>query len=88
MLDAGTAATLAEASRLWRRVQAVMRLELTDMEDEAAWPQAVKDTLVRAAGCQDFAALTTHAAQTAAAVMAAFDEIIDQPAAALAAARK
>ncbi len=84
VLDADTAMTLAEASILWRRIQAVMRLELTDMEDEEAWPQAVKDTLVRATGCADFAALKRHAADTAAEVTAVFSRLIDEPAAAAA----
>ncbi len=80
VLDVDTATTLAEASILWRRIQAVMRLELTDMVEEDAWPEAVKETLVRATECDDFADLTRHAADTAAAVMAAFTKLIDDPA--------
>lgn len=79
VLPLKTAAMLTEASRLWRRLQGVLRLELTNVEDDAEWPPAVKQTLTRAAQAPDFDMLKQRVELAATAISEVFEELIDGP---------
>jgi glutamate-ammonia-ligase adenylyltransferase len=77
---------LIEATRLMRRVQGLLRLTAGAAFDESAAPAGVKEQLARACGCPDFEALRAHLLATAGEVHHIFGELIEQPAAAAAAA--
>ncbi len=48
---------LAQAARLWRRLQGMMRLTIGESFEESALPASLKVSLARAGGAADFAAL-------------------------------
>lgn len=83
VLDGRDARTLLDALRLWRNLQAVLRLTAGDSFDEANAPDGQKRALAEAAGTGDFAELGPLMERTAEAVGAVFARLIDEPAAAL-----
>ena len=79
-LPADDAATLIEATRLWRRLQQMLRvMGESDFAQEMA-PATVQAALARAADEQDFARLETRMAELAAATYAIFRRLIERPA--------
>lgn len=87
-IDADFAKDMAAAARLWQQVQALLRLTVgEDFEEEGA-PDALIRTLVRVAGLNNLTELKQLLTKTAAGVMANYDRIIENPAAALREATK
>ena len=84
-LARATADELIAATRLWRRVQGILRLaEGPDFEEERA-PEGLRRVIARAAGAASFSALKGLLEQTAERVAAHFSTLIEGPAAARAA---
>jgi len=88
LLDAGTAQTLVDATRLWRRLQGLLRLTLEGAANPDDFPVPLKRLLAEAADMEDFADLDAALAQTARAVKHLYDEIVEAPANAARATRK
>ena len=84
-LARGTADELIAATRLWRRVQGILRLgEGRDFEEERA-PEGLRRVIARAAGAASFTELKGRLGRTAERVAAHFAALIEGPAAACAA---
>jgi len=89
LLPGDEADELIAATRLWRRLQGMLRLGLGDrVPDETAMPEGLRRLLVRAGRAVDFAELKAHVTTVAAAVHARFVERIEDPAAAVAASEQ
>lgn len=80
LLDRATADELAEALRLWHRIQTVLRVTTSDDLDRENSPEGPRAAVMRAAGVEDYAALTTLMDETAARVHAHFEALIETPA--------
>ena len=84
-LARATADELIAATRLWRRVQGILRLgEGSDFEEERA-PEGLRRVIARAAGAASFTELKERLGRTAERVAAHFAALIEGPAAARAA---
>lgn len=83
-LPAETGATLIAATRLWRRLQGLLRIAVGDtaFEEETA-TRDQKDALLRAGGAVDFDGLKQNILATAEQALACYRALIDDPAAAL-----
>jgi [glutamine synthetase] adenylyltransferase / [glutamine synthetase]-adenylyl-L-tyrosine phosphorylase len=79
-LDPQRAEELIEAMRLWRRLQALLKLVVDDMLDEADAPEALKGALARTADAIDFARLKNDMSAAADRVRAHFAALIEVPA--------
>jgi glutamate-ammonia-ligase adenylyltransferase len=86
-LSAPLAAELVAATRFWRRLVGIMRLALDRGFDEEAAPEGLRQTIARATGAVDFAALKVTLEETASRVRRRFAELIEEPAGRLAAER-
>jgi glutamate-ammonia-ligase adenylyltransferase len=87
LLASEVAGELIEATRLWRRVQGILRLALErDFAEEKA-TEGLRQVVAQATGSRDFPALRTRLVETAASVRRHFAAIIEEPAARLAASR-
>ena len=84
-LDPVAADQLTGALHLWRRVQGMLRLTIGTTFDEASAPRGLKAALARTVGAVDFAAARGIVAAAANAAHARFIEIIEAPAADIAA---
>jgi glutamate-ammonia-ligase adenylyltransferase len=82
-IDPEVADTLIDATRLWRRVQGILRLAQERDFDENAAPEGLRRAIARAAGAPDFDDLKQRLLATAARVHAHFTELVEKPAAAL-----
>jgi glutamate-ammonia-ligase adenylyltransferase len=82
LLAAGLADALIEATRLWRRLQALQRLTAGSGLDEAALPAGLRQAFASAGRAADFAALKRRMADARATVHGAFETLIVAPAAA------
>lgn len=80
LLDSESADFLAEATRLWRRVQGFLRLTVGDSFDEAKALPGLKAALARAAGAEDFETLKGKLAETAQGVSQCYSELVAEPA--------
>jgi len=87
LLNRQTADELIEATRLWRRLQGLRRIATEDATDAAAYPPQLREALARAGETTDFPALERKVTEIAARTRAHFATIIDEPAAAIIAAR-
>ncbi|MFO7481088.1 MAG: glutamine-synthetase adenylyltransferase, partial [Oceanibaculum nanhaiense] len=77
-------AALIAATRLWRRLQGLLRIAVGDATfDEEAATRDQKDALLRAGDAVDFDALKQNILATAGAAQACYRALIDDPAAAL-----
>ena len=85
VLKADAAATLAAAARLLQQVQSMLRLTVEEEFDESTATDGLKAALVRAGGAASFEALKAALAAAQFDVRRAFAEIIEEPAAQLAA---
>src|SRR5690606_28454277 len=88
LMTAGQATFLAEATRLWRRLQGFLRLTTGDRFDEDAVQPGLKAALARATGMEDFETLKTKLTETSEGVMRCYEEVIAEPARRLRAARQ
>jgi glutamate-ammonia-ligase adenylyltransferase len=79
-LDAKRAAGLADAIRLWQRIQGFLRITTGRDFDEATAPEGLKAALARAAGAESFAALCATVDETARFVRACYGDIVEAPA--------
>jgi len=80
LIEPKAATDVAEALRLWHRVQAILRITGGDGLDDDTGPRSPREALVRATGCQDFDAARTYVDTVAATVQAHYDFLIEQPA--------
>ncbi len=71
------ARTLIDATRLWRRLQGLLRLTLEGSANPDDFPIPLKRLLAEAADMEDFADLDAAMAQTATAVRNLYDEIVE-----------
>jgi [glutamine synthetase] adenylyltransferase / [glutamine synthetase]-adenylyl-L-tyrosine phosphorylase len=83
VLDPAIADDLIGAMKLWRNVQAVLRLTLETRFDEAAAPDGLRAALARGAGADDFDSLRADMFDTASRAHGHFTALIEQPAGAL-----
>jgi [glutamine synthetase] adenylyltransferase / [glutamine synthetase]-adenylyl-L-tyrosine phosphorylase len=79
-IEAGAAATLRNAGRLWRTLQGLLRLTVEGAFEQSKAPEGLKAILARAAGANDFAALAATMEKTAADVARLYDALIERPA--------
>ena len=82
LLDAAVAADLIAATRLWRRVQAMLRLTVAGAFAEEAAPEGLRAVLAKAAGEVDFAGLKAKIVTTAERNHEHFAALVETPAAA------
>ena len=85
LLDAGTAHVLIDAMRLWRNLQGTLRLGFGEDFVEDTAPEGARELLAHACSAEDFATLKRAVAETARQCHDIFRELIEIPAAALAA---
>jgi glutamate-ammonia-ligase adenylyltransferase len=85
LLDAVAADQLTGALHIWRRVQGMLRLTIGTTFDETSAPQGLKVALARTVGAVDFAAARGIVAAAADAAHRRFIDIIEAPAADIAA---
>lgn len=81
LLSTQTADTLIEATRIWRRVQGLLRLTLDSSAEPKSFPQPLKRLLADAGQKANFEDLETELRSTAEMVYEHFRQIIDIPAA-------
>jgi len=82
LLAADLAEALIEATRLWRRLQALQRLTAGSGLDEAALPAGLRQAFAAAGRAPDFATLKARMADARATVHGAFEALVVAPAAA------
>jgi len=80
LLPDATAQTLIAATRLWRRLQGLLRLTLDGPADPVSFPPPLRQRLAEAGQKDRFAALETDIRETAYQVHSLFQEIVDDPA--------
>ena len=80
LLGESIAQRLAEATHLFRQLQAFLRLTVGEAFDEASAPDGLAASLARAGGADDLAALKERVITTAQVVHEVFVELIDEPA--------
>jgi len=80
LVDAAVASDIAEALRLWHRVQAVLRITTSEGLDDQNGPKGPREALARAAGCPDFTTAVAHMDQSADRVRTHFATLIEHPA--------
>ena len=83
LLDRAIADDLIEATRLWRRLQGLLRIAIEGDAVPEQFPAPLRATLTAAAGAVDFAALEAKVRETADRVFGYYNELIEQPADAL-----
>ncbi|HZB92590.1 MAG TPA: bifunctional [glutamine synthetase] adenylyltransferase/[glutamine synthetase]-adenylyl-L-tyrosine phosphorylase, partial [Stellaceae bacterium] len=76
-LEPRAASELLAALRLWRNLQGLIKLTVTEPFDEAAAPPALKMLLARGAGAVDFVALTADMEAAAARAFAQYCAIVE-----------
>ena len=83
MLDAGEAAGLAGNVTFLQRLQGLLRLTVGTNRDVERFTPGVRETLARAMGIENFAALEEKVIAVQDRVRATYDRLIAEPAAAL-----
>lgn len=83
VLDSDIADELIDAMRLWRNVQAVLRLTLESRFDEDTAPDGLRAALARGAGADNFDSLRAEMLDTARRAHEHFIALIEKPAEAL-----
>ena len=81
IIPQATADELIEATRLWRRLQGLLRLTLDGPADPASFPPPLKRRLAEAGQKTDFDSLELEIQRVAALTYSHFNDIIDTPAA-------
>ena len=82
-LERATADELIEATRLWQRLQGLLRIAIEDDSIPEEFPEPLRATLAAAADVVDFAALEVRVRETADRVFGFYQQLIEQPAEAL-----
>ncbi len=80
VLDTGTADTLVEATRLWRRLQGLLRLTFEGPAEPEKLPLPLRELLAEAAGKTNFEELDSLLARTAETVYGLFLQHVETPA--------
>jgi [glutamine synthetase] adenylyltransferase / [glutamine synthetase]-adenylyl-L-tyrosine phosphorylase len=80
LLDRGVADDLIGALALWHRVQAILRVAVSEDIEKPGSPEGPRNAVVRAAGVESFAALTDLMDATAVRVHTHFVDLVDGPA--------
>jgi glutamate-ammonia-ligase adenylyltransferase len=80
VLDRAVADDLIQAMRLWRKVQAVLRLTLESQFEEDQAPSGLRAALARCAGADDFDSLRADMRDTAKRAHEHFVALIEEPA--------
>lgn len=80
LLDSAAADRLLEALALWRRLQALLRLTVTEKFDEEKAPEGQKRALTRASQAETFEALKAEMDDAADSVRKIFTQLIFEPA--------
>jgi len=80
LLERDMADHLIEATRLWRRLQGLLRLTMENASLPDQFPAPLRATLAAAAGAVDFAALEAKVRETADRVCDYYDALIEEPA--------
>ena len=88
LLDRATADDLIEATRLWRRLQGLLRIAIENEVVPEQFPAPLRVTLAAAAGVVDFAALEAKVQETADRVFGYYTQLIEEPADAVRAGRQ
>ncbi|MEQ8701124.1 MAG: bifunctional [glutamine synthetase] adenylyltransferase/[glutamine synthetase]-adenylyl-L-tyrosine phosphorylase, partial [Bauldia litoralis] len=83
VLDPALAGRLADAARLWQRIQSMLRLSVSGRFDPDAATAGLRAALARAAGVADFETLLARMETVAGEVSAAYDAMVEEPARAL-----
>ena len=83
LLDRDTTDELIEATRLWRRLQGLLRIAVESESMPEQFPAPLRAALTAAAGAVDFAALEAKVQETADRVFGYYDRLIEAPADAL-----
>ena len=83
LIDRKMADDLIEATRLWRRLQGLLRITLGNESVPDQFPPPLRATLTAAAGTVDFAALEAKVTETAERVFGYYNQLIEEPAEAL-----
>ncbi len=79
-LEQAAAVQLAQAGRLWRRLQGIVRLTVGKRFDESKLPEGMRQILARAGGAVDFSALRETMEAAAVEVRSRFESIVGAPA--------
>ncbi len=79
-LDAGAMETLRSTLRLWRNLQAAIRLTAQEGLDEDSAPDGQKSLLARCGGFDDFEVLRSHIEDVAGEVQKVYRDLIAEPA--------
>ncbi len=82
-----TARDLIDATCLWRRLQGLLRIMLEGRHDPELFPAALRQKLAEAAGVESYETVDALVRETAKRIYIHFNEIISNPARAIAAAR-
>ena len=82
-----TARDLIDATCLWRRLQGLLRIMLEGRHDPELFPAALRQKLAEAAGVESYETVDALVRETAERIYIHFNEIISNPARAIAAAR-
>jgi glutamate-ammonia-ligase adenylyltransferase len=80
LLDRAVADDLVAALQLWHRVQAILRVAVSDDVEKEGSPEGPRNAVVRAAGVDDFGALTALMDETATRVHGHFVALVEEPA--------
>ncbi len=80
LLDRDSADDLIEATRLWRRLQGLLRIAMESDSLPDQFPAPLRATLTASAGAVDFAALEAKVTQTADRVCDYYNQLIEAPA--------
>jgi len=80
IMAANDAADLAEAARLMRRLQALLRLTVGVSRDEAQYPTAVRQALAKATGVENFDDVRVRLMKSEETVRAYYARYVQQPA--------
>ena len=80
LLDAAAADGLADALRLWHRVQTILRITTSENLEAADAPAGPRDALARAANVESFESFLAHMDDTAKLVHGYFEDFIEVPA--------
>jgi glutamate-ammonia-ligase adenylyltransferase len=87
-LELDIADHLIEATRLWQRLQGLLRITIENESVPEQFPAPLRATLAAAAGVADFAALKVKAQDTADRVFGYYNRLIEDPADAIRSSEK
>jgi glutamate-ammonia-ligase adenylyltransferase len=80
LLDRAITDDLIEATRLWRRLQGLLRIAIEDELVPEQFPAPLRTTLAATAGVVDFAALKEKVQETADRIFGYYTQLIEEPA--------